>query len=191
MRLLSNSLPRRTAPAALLPPVLALCAVLAGCAASPPLAAGHSATATASPSATTLHALFDSAWEDTMRRYPHWATYVGDHRYGDRLPDASPQAEADAYAETRRQLQAARAIPRSALGATDRTSLDLFIHAQEEELLFEPLVGWRRLSLGSQGGFHTEFTGLLQASPTATAAQAQQVLARLADAGGPGTAAPA
>jgi hypothetical protein len=44
-----------------------------------------------------LQVLFDEAWEANMRRYPEWATYVGDHRYGDRLYDASPANEADAY----------------------------------------------------------------------------------------------
>jgi uncharacterized protein (DUF885 family) len=152
-----------------------LCA-LAGCATAPPPAA----PAAPASAATALHALFDSAWEDAMRRHPPWATYMGDHRYGDRLPDASPQAEAASHAETDRQLQAARAIDRQALGTTDRTSLDLFIHGREEDQLFEPLVGWRRLTLGATGGFHTEFTGLLQASPSGTAVRAQQVLARLA-----------
>lgn len=189
------TLPRRCLP------VLAatLVTALAGCAHTPTgsstaaattpgtAAASSTTTATASASATAtadasraLHALFDSAWEDTMRRYPNWATYLGDHRYGDRLPDASPAAEAVGYAESRRQLQALRAIDRSALDAKDRTSYDLFLHGLQEEFLFEPLVGWRRLTLGSQGGFHTDFTGLLQASPADTDAQAGQLLARLA-----------
>ncbi len=157
--------------------------VLAGCATAPqattPAATGP-ARAADRTSAARLHALFDAAWEDSMRRHPPWATYMGDHRYGDKLPDASPQAEAAGHAETARQLQAARTIDQRALGSTDRTSLALFIHGLEEAQVFEPLVGWRRLSLGATGGFHTEFTGLLQVSPSGTAVRAQQVLARLA-----------
>ncbi len=52
-----------------------------------------------------LHALFDQRWEELMRRYPEWATYVGDHRYGDRLRDASPEAIAADYAAARRALK--------------------------------------------------------------------------------------
>ena len=35
------------------------------------------------PEATRqVRALFDDSWEASMRRYPEWATYVGDNRYG-------------------------------------------------------------------------------------------------------------
>ena len=127
-----------------------------------------------------LHALFDATWEDNMRRHPEWATYVGDHRYGDRLGDASPEAEAEAYAAARRQLAQARAIRRDALPAKDRTSLDIFIHQLESELMFEPLVGYRRMSLGATGGFQNRFADLLQASPAGSRTAAEQVLARMA-----------
>lgn len=163
---------------------LVLAAALAGCATAPgtpPAAAGSSAaTPTRSPAAQALHALFDQAWEDAMRRHPDWATYVGDNRFGDRLEDASPEAEAAEFVSWRQNLAAARAIDRKALDTTDRTSLDLFIHAQEDNLAAETMVGWRRLTLGSQGGFHTDLTGLLRAAPADTPAQAEQLLARLA-----------
>ena len=51
------------------------------------------AAASADAAATRqLHALFDARWEALMQTYPEWATFVGDHRYGDRLHDASPAA---------------------------------------------------------------------------------------------------
>ena len=164
---------------------LALAAALAGCATAPgalPTAAdpGVAAVSARSPAAQALHALFDRDWDDTMRRHPEWATYVGDNRFGDRLQDASPEAEAAEFATWRQHLASAQAIDRQALDSTDRTSLDLFIHALEDNLAAEGMVGWRRLSLGSQGGFHTDFDGLLRATPVNTAAQARQALARLA-----------
>jgi len=155
--------------------------LVGGCASAPPAPLATAAAATVrSPAATTLHALFDAAWESNMRRNPGWATYVGDNRYGDKLDDASPAAEAAGFAELRRQLRAAQAIDRQALNATDGASLDLFKYGIEEGLAFEPLLGFRRMSLGAQGGFHTDLPWLLQASPAATVAQAEQVLARLA-----------
>ncbi|MES2715977.1 MAG: DUF885 domain-containing protein [Pseudomonadota bacterium] len=159
----------------------ALACGLAACASTaPPPAPAPAPTAGANPAATALHALFDRAWEDAMRRYPPFATYVGDHRYGDRLVDASPEAEAASYAMAHQLLREARAIDRQALDAKDRSSLDLFIHGLDDELLFEPLVGWRRLTLTAIHGFQNELGGLLQASPADNAAQAGQVLARLA-----------
>ncbi len=182
---LHHALPR----CAMLAPAAVVVCLLFGCASGPlakaaapdtPAAPTTLATPTRSPAATALHTLFDTAWEDNMRRYPGWATYVGDNRYGDKLDDASPEAEAAGFAELRRQLRAAQAIDRQALSAADRTSLDLFIHGIEDDLAFEPLRGYRRMTLGAQGGFHTGLPGLLQASPAATTAQAEQVLARLA-----------
>ena len=163
---------------------LVLCGGLAACALPP---ADRPASASPAPvdpgrAAATrqLHSLFDAAWEQAMQRHPQWATYVGDRRYGDRLEDASPEAEAAGYAETRRHLAAAQAIPRALLSATDRTSLDLFLHQLDDRLRFEPLLGYRRLSLGATGGFHTEFNELQLASPMDTRAAAEQMLARLA-----------
>ena len=34
--------------------------------------------------------LASAALEDVMRYYPDWASSLGDHRYDDQLPDASP-----------------------------------------------------------------------------------------------------
>ncbi|MEO5697518.1 MAG: DUF885 family protein, partial [Burkholderiaceae bacterium] len=135
---------------------------------------------TRTPAAQGLHALFDAAWESNMRRYPEWATDVGDDRYGDRLYDASAANEAEAFDEQRRLLRQAEAIDASALDTTDRTSLALFVFGLRDDLAFEPLVGYRRLTLGATGGFHTWFAGLLRASPVDTPAAAGQVLSRLA-----------
>ena len=129
--------------------------------------------------AVRLHALFDADWSWTMRTYPEWATFVGEHRHGDRLRDASPAAIAAEYAHARVALVEARAIPRGALSTADATSLDIFIHQAEETLRFEPFVGFRSLSLGALGGFQSGFADLLRASPVATRSQVDQVLARV------------
>lgn len=180
-----SPLPTRRAPALLPLLPLLLAAMLAACstvpATTPATAApGQPATASRGPAAQALHALFDRSWDEALQRHPEWATYVGDDRFGDRLGDASAEAEAAEFDAARRDLAAAQAIDRRALDATDRTSLDLFIHAQEDNLASEPTLGWRRLTLGAQGGFHTDFVWLLRAAPVTTAAQVQQLLARLA-----------
>jgi uncharacterized protein (DUF885 family) len=163
---------------------IALAAALSGCATAPstppaPATAAGAAPAR-SPTAQALHALFERAWDDTMRRHPTWATYVGDNRFGDRLEDASPEAEAAEFAALRRDLASARAIDRAVLDPTDQTSLDLFIHGLETELAKEPLVGWRRMTLGALWGFHTSLADLARAAPVDNADQARQLLARLA-----------
>ena len=168
---------------------------LAGCATAPPVvspATSPVASPTAPPTtlaapaparsaaATALHALFDASWDATMQRYPEWATSVGDNRWGDRLYDASPENEAAGYADLRQQLTAAQAVDRGALDARDRTSLALFIHGQQQWQAMEPFVGYRRMSLGALGGFHTELAELMKSSPVQTRVQAEQALSRLA-----------
>ena len=138
------------------------------------------APATRSPVAQALHALFERYWEDTARLYPEWATFRGDHRWGDRFTNASPEAEAARDALGAGWLAEARAIPREALAAIDRSSRDMFIHNLEAEQRMAAFTGWRTLSLGSLWGVQTALAGLLQAMPVDTEAQVQQLLARLA-----------
>ena len=127
-----------------------------------------------------LHALFDAQWEADMRRYPEWATFVGDHRYGDRLYDATPAARAAEFDSAREALAQAQAIRRDALTAQDQVSLDVFMHGLQRSLSFEPFVGYRSMSLGALGGFQSDFADLLTSSPVASRAQVEQMLARMA-----------
>lgn len=123
--------------------------------------------------------LFDEYWEQTARDYPEWATWRGDHRFDDRLTDASPAARDARDARERRWLERARAIDRDALAPADRVSLDLFVHQRADEVAFQAFEGWRTMSLGSQGGFHTALPHLLAAMPVDRPEQAERVLARL------------
>lgn len=170
---------RRSAlPVALMTLALSACGVLPAIDQAPRLTT--TALGSADGESRRLHALFDESWEASMRRHPEWASYIGDKRFDDRLSDASAEGEADAFAEARRHLKQAEAIDRSALGAKDRTSLALYIHGLRDELSFEPLIGWRRMSLGAIGGFHTSLAGLMRNSPVAQRSEVEQVLSRLA-----------
>ena len=108
------------------------------------------------------------------------ATRRGDDRYGDRLNNRSPTQEAANWDRVRQELAQAREIDRGALNSKDKVSLDMFIEMRETNLSFEPMVGYRRMTLDALGGFQTSFAELLKASPTRTVAQAEQILARMA-----------
>ncbi len=147
--------------------------VLVGCAQTAPSGAADN-------QARKLHALFETTWEEGARDFPEWATYRGDHRYGDRLADMSAQAIAARDEQLKQRLAQARAIDRSALNSTDRVSLDMFIDNLQRQLDVVAFPGWRTMSLRALGGPHTQFADLLAASPTSTRAQMEQMLARLA-----------
>jgi uncharacterized protein (DUF885 family) len=159
---------------------LGLAATVVAAAAPAPGSAPRAQATAPDAAARALHALFDERWEWSMRRYPEWATFTGDHRYGDRLGDASPEAIAADFATTRRHRDRARAIPRAGLSAKDRTSLDVFLHGLEEQLRLQPFAGFRSMSLGAQGGFQNELADLLDSSPVADRRQVEQMLSRLA-----------
>ena len=164
-------------------PVLALwlltSALLVACA-SKPLPQVATVVADQTQVAASLHKLFESSWEDGNLRYPEWATWRGDDRYGDRLNNRSPTQQAANRARVRQELAQAREIDRGALNSKDKVSLDMFVEMRETNLSFEPMVGYRRMTLGALGGFQTSFAQLLKASPTRTVAQAEQILARMA-----------
>ena len=157
--------------------VLAICAAL-------PAHADINATSAPNPAPNDatqrLHALFATSFEEATRRAPEWATYRGDHRYGDRLTDASPEAQAERDAAVRRYLEQAQAMPAGALSAQDRISRELFIEAQQRQLEQAAFAGWRTMSLRALGGPHTQLADLLAVSPMSRVDLVEKSLARLA-----------
>lgn len=89
--------------------------------------------------AAGLARLADEYWQYQMERSPTWATYLGDHRFDDRLSDVGPRARAaDRGRFTRMREQLAR-IDLAALPAQDRVThriLDRTLATQLEAMEF-------------------------------------------------------
>src|SRR5215831_13074371 len=73
-------------------------------------------------------------WETFVRREPVEATYFGDHRFDDKLPDRSREAIEKAREENRQFLFEARAIPIDDLSKPDQTTIALFIEQLEARI---------------------------------------------------------
>jgi uncharacterized protein (DUF885 family) len=73
-----------------------------------------------------LRALFDAEWERGLRENPISASYYGDKRFNDRLPDASIAAIQASQAADRDALERLERIDRSALSAADQLNYDTF-----------------------------------------------------------------
>jgi uncharacterized protein (DUF885 family) len=149
--------------------------------------AALSAPALSQPSVTApnaesqrLHAIFDAQWEATARRHPEYATFRGDHRFGDRWTDNRPAARDQRDREDRETLQQLKAIDRSRLDTTDQVSLDMAVRSLEGEVRLQPHLGYRSLTLGALRGFHTALPEVLRYNPTRSRAEVEQMLARLA-----------
>lgn len=78
-----------------------------------------------------LHALFDREWERDLADNPIGATYLGDTRYNDRLPDISPAAQAARDAADAKVQGDLDRIPRDALPPAEQLNYDLFRHEYE------------------------------------------------------------
>ncbi len=127
-----------------------------------------------------LHALFDADWEWRMRSFPEWATFTGDHRYGDQLEDDSKAADAARLARNQAVLAELRSIPRNQLGDADRVSYDMLVRETQQWVAAAAYPGLQTLSISAESGLHNEFPELLGASPVATEADVRKVLARMA-----------
>ena len=73
-----------------------------------------------------LHELFEAEWQRGLRENPLLATYLGDHRYDDRWPDASAGALAQSHAGDVAVLETLKSLPTAQLSGDDPLNKDLF-----------------------------------------------------------------
>jgi uncharacterized protein (DUF885 family) len=172
-----------------LPPVVALCVVLSAalsaCASQPPAPAASPAATEAVPAAEAgpaLHALFERYFEDTLRLNPLLATYIGDHRYDDQLPNSiGPQFRAEVQALNARYLAEAQAIDVAQLSPADRISHAIFVHERERMRDAERFPAYM-LPLNQAGSLLTTLVALgsgTNAQPFATAEDYDNWLKRM------------
>ncbi len=128
--------------------------------------------------AQTLHSLFDSEWERSLRDSPESASYQGDTRFDDRWTDMSVAGIAAREAAERDALARLRAIPRAALSAADQLHYDTFEWQLALAVERQRFQEWLQ-PIGHQGGVQTA-DGIAQTMPLANTAQVRQYLARLA-----------
>ena len=125
-------------------------------------------------------ALFEAYWEEVARQYPEGATYRGDHRYGDRFTDRSPDGIAanDRYWQS--LLRSLEAIDRTALDKQTRLSLKILRGTAADQVALQAFAGLRSMTVNaSPFPFQTSFASLLRSSPVASAEQVEQMLARM------------
>jgi uncharacterized protein (DUF885 family) len=164
-------------PARILTLVFAL--GLASCAA--PTAPGK-----ASPAVAQTNALFENYWEWVLRESPEWATFLGEHRYADRLTDESVPAikrRAAARKDYRSRLNAIDTAPLPpALRTSVRVLRDQFdraaaIDASFGELPFGVFDEWAPIT--QMDGLHLGLHYLIKATRFETAADHDAYLKRL------------
>lgn len=127
-------------PAAL---ALALATVLAGHA---PAAHAQSAPAAQRPAeskAERLNRLYEEFWEESLKLNPIQATFQGDPRYNDQLPDyLSAEYRQQAHDFTVRWLERIEAIGPEGLSGQDLLSYQIFVRDAKQSLEAEQFPSW-------------------------------------------------
>jgi uncharacterized protein (DUF885 family) len=149
--------------------------------AKPPLAEsrGDAARFHAALEAARFRALLDRDWEWRMRTYPEVATGLGDHRYDDRLTDASPQAVAQRDAHERELLAALRKVDRDALTGEDRISCDVALYEAQIAIDYQRFPARHARVLSAMDGVQLQLPSMMRDFPVRTELDARHALARL------------
>jgi len=149
--------------------------------------ATESSPATVAPSAAArAHALFDEYWEWVLRENPGYATFLGDHRYDDRVKDESPAAVARRRAFFQAFVRRLDRIDGKRLSAADRVSLEVLKYSIKSRVAIDRLFGvapfgafddWAPVT--QMNGIHHELPELAKATRFATVRDYENYLKRL------------
>ncbi|MBC7991523.1 MAG: DUF885 family protein, partial [Luteimonas sp.] len=127
------------------PLVLALSiAMLGGLATAPPVAhAQETAAQPASAKAAQLNRLYEQYWEETLKLNPVQATFQGDNRYNDQLPDfGSAQFRQQSHAFTEDWLKKIEAVGDDGLSGQELLSYQIFVRDAKNSLESDLYPSW-------------------------------------------------
>jgi uncharacterized protein (DUF885 family) len=121
---------------------LSLVTVLAAC--SPSAAAGDlRAQAPQADKAAQLNQLYADYWEGVLKLNPLQATFQGDNRYNDQLPDfGSAEFRKQSRDFTQEWLDKVEKIGDAGLAGQDLLSYRIFVEEQKQSLEGEKFPGW-------------------------------------------------
>jgi uncharacterized protein (DUF885 family) len=165
--------------------LLATVILASGLGAAPGFAAQSSpAGAGASPDAAALHRLFEDYFERQLQLNPLLATFIGDHRYDDKLTNnISPEQIKIALDVDRKALADAQQLAAHPLPDAERLSVEIFMYNLRTNLEGEKFPG-ELIPVSQFQSLPTLMPVLgagTSAQPFATAADYDRFLARMRD----------
>ena len=116
--------------------------------------------------AASLNHLYEDYWEFILHESPTYATYLGDHRYDDRLDDVSAEAYHRRIDRLKKYLDQLKSLRRP-VGQADRLNYDLFqreLALQIEGAKYEPYL----TPISQQTGPHIDLPQLITFHPYKT-----------------------
>ena len=125
-----------------------------------------------------LRAAIEAYWDDEMRADPLGATYNGDHRYDDRMPDPSEAAHDARVGRLRATRDAVDAICPDTLGDQDRLDREVLIFLADDRLARERFRA-HLIPFTQQEGLPLQFAQTGNFHPASTAGDVENYLRRL------------
>src|SRR5437773_815362 len=116
-------------------------------------------------------------WEGVLQRNPTSATFYGDYRWNDKLPDAGTDGRAAEESALRDVSQRLDAIPRAELSADERVTWDMLRIAAEQGLAALPLR-LDEMAVDQMGGPQVWLPELLNWHPLDNAEHVDQLIER-------------
>ena len=127
--------------------------------------------------AASLNHLYEDYWEFILHESPTYATYLGDHRYDDRLDDVSAEAYHRRIDRLKKYLDQLKSLRRP-VGQADRLNYDLFqreLALQIEGAKYEPYL----TPISQQTGPHIDLPQLITFHPYKTRQDFDNYISRL------------
>ena len=127
--------------------------------------------------AASLNHLYEDYWEFILHESPTYATYLGDHRYDDRLDDVSAEAYHRRIDRLKKYLDQLKSLRRP-VGQADRLNYDLFqreLALQIEGAKYEPYL----TPISQQTGPHIDLPQLTTFHPYKTRQDFDNYISRL------------
>ncbi|GAA5080020.1 DUF885 domain-containing protein [Lysobacter panacisoli] len=125
---------------------LAIALALTTAVSAPAFAApqGAGATATQDAKAARLNALYEQYWEELLKLNPLQATFQGDSRYNDQLPNTlSAQYRKQMHDFNTRWLKTVKDVGSDGLDGQQLLSWQIFVRDREKSLEAEKFPGWQ------------------------------------------------
>ncbi len=98
--------------------------------------------------------LFRAYWEYNLSSSPTTASYLGDLRFNDRWPNATPQAQDEHVSKLREFVSKANGIDQTKLAPNERLNLDLF-KRELKWMIDDHPYGWHLLPIQQREGIQT------------------------------------
>jgi len=130
------------------------------------------------PQDEKLKQYFQEQWEQNLDNYPEFATYLGDHRYNDRLTDMSLDAVTKRQNQTEASLDELSNIHRNKLSTEYKLYYDLYVDKLKQSIEGQQYKEYL-MPIDQMGGIQISAANLVDNTPFETERDYQNYLQRL------------